>query len=609
MAPPILKLDDVFLSFGGAPLLAGANLQVEPGDRICLVGRNGSGKSTLLKIAAGLVEAQSGEVFRHPSSTVRYLEQAPDFSGHKTVAAYAEAGLGPSDDPYRVTYLLSHLGLTGEEDPTMLSGGEARRAALARVMAPEPDILLLDEPTNHLDLPTIEWLEGELQKTRSALVLISHDRRFLEKVSTATVWLDRGTSRRLDRGFAFFEAWRDEVLEAEELEQHKLGKAIEREEHWLRYGVTARRKRNMRRLGELQGMRAQYRGHKGPQGSVQASASDAQESGKLVIEAEKIVKSYGDRTIVAPFSIRVHRGDCIGLVGPNGAGKTTLLKMLTGQLTPDSGTVKLGTNLEIATLDQKREDLNPNDTLANYLTDGRGENLLVNGEQRHVTGYMKEFLFQPEQARTPIKNLSGGERARLMLARILSRPTNLLILDEPTNDLDIETLDLLQEIVAGFSGTVILVSHDRDFLDRTVTSTIAPANPDAPDGRWIEYAGGYTDMLAQRKGAADERRKAEKAAEKPKASDTTAPVADASKGKGKLSFKQKFALENLPKEMAKAEAEIAAREKKMADPALFTKDPTTFNRLAAEMEKFRDSLIKMEEEWLELEMLREELEG
>ncbi len=520
MAPPILKLDDIFLSFGGAPLLAGAALQVESGDKICLVGRNGSGKSTLLKIAAGLVDAQSGEVFRHPASTVRYLEQAPDFADFQTVQAYAEAGLGPGDDPYRVSYLLSHLGLTGEENPKNLSGGEARRAALARVLAPEPDILLLDEPTNHLDLPTIEWLEGELQKTRSALVLISHDRRFLEKVSTATVWLDRGTSRRLDKGFAFFEAWRDQVLEAEELEQHKLGKAIEREEHWLRYGVTARRKRNMRRLGELQTMRSQYRGHKGPQGTVQASASDAQESGKLVIEADKITKSYDDRPIVAPFSIRVHRGDCIGLVGPNGAGKTTLLKMLTGQLAPDSGTVKLGTNLDIATLDQKREDLNLDDTLANYLTDGRGENLLVNGEQRHVTGYMKEFLFQPEQARTPIKNLSGGERARLMLARILSRPTNLLILDEPTNDLDIETLDLLQEIVTGFAGTVILVSHDRDFLDRTVTSTIAPANPEAPDGRWIEYAGGYSDMLAQRKGAAEERRRAEKAAEKPKAQET-----------------------------------------------------------------------------------------
>ena len=609
MAPPILKLDDIFLSFGGAPLLAGAALQVEPGDRICLVGRNGSGKSTLLKIAAGLVEAQSGEVFRHPAATVRYLEQAPDFAGYKTVAAYAEAGLGPGDDPYRVTYLLSHLGLTGEEDPQMLSGGEARRAALARVLAPEPDILLLDEPTNHLDLPTIEWLEGELQKTRSALVLISHDRRFLEKVSTATVWLDRGTSRRLDRGFGAFEAWRDQVLEAEELEQHKLGKAIEREEHWLRYGVTARRKRNMRRLGELQGMRARYRGHKGPQGQVQASASDAQESGKLVIEADKITKAFGERTVVAPFSIRVHRGDCIGLVGPNGAGKTTLLKMLTGQLAPDTGTVKLGTNLEIATLDQKREDLNPEESLAHYLTDGRGENLIVNGEQRHVTGYMKEFLFQPEQARTPIKNLSGGERARLMLARILSRPTNLLILDEPTNDLDIETLDLLQEIVAGFTGTVILVSHDRDFLDRTVTSTIAPADPDAPDGRWIEYAGGYSDMLAQRKGAIEERKKAEKAAEKPKAQEASASAGEASKAKGKLSYKQKFALENLPKEMAKAEAEIAARETKMADPNLFSKDPATFNRLAAEMEKYRDSLTKMEEEWLELEMLREELEG
>ena len=609
MAPPILKLDDIFLSFGGTPLLAGASLQVEPGDRICLVGRNGSGKSTLMKIAAGLAEAQSGEVFRHPSATIRYLHQAPDFDGYDTVAAYAEAGLGPSDDPYRVTYLLEHLGLDGTEDPKSLSGGEARRAALARVMAPEPDILLLDEPTNHLDLPTIEWLEGELQSTRSALVVISHDRRFLEKVSNATVWLDRGQSRRLNRGFGHFEAWRDEVLEAAELEQHKLGKAIEREEHWLRYGVTARRKRNMRRLGALHDLRARYRGHKGPQGSVQASASDAQESGKLVIEAEKITKAYGERTIVAPFSIRVHRGDCIGLVGPNGAGKTTLLKMLTGQLAPDSGTVKLGTNLEIATLDQRREDLNLDDTLAHYLTDGRGETLLVNGEQRHVTGYMKEFLFQPEQARTPIRNLSGGERARLMLARILSRPTNLLILDEPTNDLDIETLDLLQEIVAGFTGTVLLVSHDRDFLDRTVTSTIAPADPENPDGRWIEYAGGYTDMMAQRRGAIEEKRRAEKA-EKAKAAEA-APAAAPSDGKakGKLSYKQKFALENLPKEMEKAEKEIAAREAKMADPNLFTKDPATFNKLAAEMEKLRASLTKMEEEWLELEMLREELEG
>ena len=608
MAPPILKLDDIKLTFGVTPLLDGANLQVEPGDRICLVGRNGSGKSTLMKIAAGLVEAQSGEVFRHPAATIRYLEQAPDFAGYDTVQAYAEAGLGPGDDPYRVTYLLEHLGLTGQENPESLSGGEARRAALARVMAPEPDILMLDEPTNHLDLPTIEWLESELQQTRSALVLISHDRRFLEKVSTSTVWLDRGQSRRLNRGFAHFEEWRDKVLEEEELEQHKLGKAIEREEHWMRYGVTARRKRNMRRVGELQAMRAEYRGHKGPQGSVQATVTEGRESGKLVIEADSITKAYGERVIVAPFSLRVHRGDCIGFVGPNGAGKTTLLKMLTGQLEPDSGTVKLGTNLEIATLDQKREDLNPNDTLAHYLTDGRGENLLVNGELKHVTGYMKDFLFQPEQARTPIRNLSGGERARLILARILARPTNLLILDEPTNDLDIETLDLLQEIVAGFSGTVILVSHDRDFLDRTVTSTIAPVNPDQPDGRWIEYAGGYSDMMAQRKGAADEKRKAEKQ-EKAKASSFASASQEPAKTKGKLSFKQKFALENLPKEMEKTQEEIAKREQRMADPELFAKDQTTFNKLAQEMEKLRDKLEAMEEEWLELEMLREELEG
>jgi len=607
LAPPILKLDDIFLSFGGTPLLAGAGLQVEPGNRICLVGRNGSGKSTLMKIAAGMVEPQSGEVFRHPASTIRYLDQAPDFAGYSTVQEYAEAGLTPGDDAYRVTYLLEHLGLTGEEDPARLSGGEARRAALARVMAPEPNILMLDEPTNHLDLPTIEWLEDELRKSRSALVVISHDRRFLEKVSTATVWLDRGTSRRLDRGFGSFEAWRDEVLEAEELEQHKLGKAIEREEHWLRYGVTARRKRNVRRLGELQTMRGAYRGHQGPQGSVQAQVSEGRESGKLVIEAEAITKSYEGRSIVAPFSMRVHRGDRIGLVGPNGAGKTTLLKMLIGQMEPDSGTVKLGTKLEIATLDQKRENLNPEDTLSHYLTDGRGETLLVNGEQRHVAGYMKDFLFQPEQIRTPIKNLSGGERARLMLARIMARPSNLLILDEPTNDLDIETLDLLQEIVASYNGTVILVSHDRDFLDRTVTSTIAPANPEAPDGRWIEYAGGYTDMLAQRKGAQEERRRLEK--QEKSRSDTGSPAPDAAKSKGKLSFKQKFALENLPKEMAKTEADILAREMRMANPNLFSKDPSAFNKLATELETLRSSLTRMEEEWLELEMLREEIEG
>jgi len=607
LAPPILKLDDIFLTFGGAPLLAGVNMQIEPGDRVCLVGRNGSGKSTLLKMAAGLAEPQSGEVYRHPSSTVRYLNQAPDFEGFSTVEAYAAAGLGPSDDPYRVTYLLEHLGLSGDQHPESLSGGEARRAALARVLAPEPDILLLDEPTNHLDLPTIEWLEGELTKTRSALIVISHDRRFLEKVSTATIWLDRGVARRLDQGFGHFEAWRDKVLEEEEIEQHKLGKQIEREEHWLRYGVTARRKRNMRRLGQLQDLRQEHRTHKGALGRAEATVSEARESGKLVAEADRITKTYGDRTVVAPFSIRIHRGDRIGLVGPNGAGKTTLLKMLTGQLAPDSGTIKLGTNLEIATLDQKRDGLDLSDTLAGYLTDGRGENLLVNGVQRHVTGYMKEFLFQPEQARTPILNLSGGERARLILARILAKPSNLLILDEPTNDLDIETLDLLQEVVSGYQGTVILVSHDRDFLDRTVTSTITPANPDDPDGQWIEYAGGYSDMLTQRKLVADERKKAER--DRSAARTESGQARDGTPQKGKLSFKQKFAIDNLPKQMEAKQVEIAAFEKTMADPKLFARDPEGFSKLAAKLEAARQSVHAMEEQWLELEMLREEIEG
>jgi ATP-binding cassette subfamily F protein uup len=610
MAPPILKLDDILLSFGGAPLLDGAELQVEPGDRICLVGRNGSGKSTLLKIAAGQVEPQSGEIFRHPSSTIRYLPQAPDFDGFKTVQSYAEAGLGPNDDVYRVTYLLEHLGLDGEADPQTLSGGEARRAALARVLAPEPDILLLDEPTNHLDLPTIEWLEEELLRTRSALLVISHDRRFLERVSRITIWLDRGRSLRLDRGFEHFEAWRDTVLEAEELEQHKLGRQIEREEHWLRYGVTARRKRNMRRLSDLKTMRAEHRGHKGPQGRINAQVAEGRDSGKLVIEAEGISKSYdGADPVVRDFSMRINRGDCIGIVGPNGAGKTTLLKMLIGELETDTGFVRHGSKLDIAVLDQRRDVLNPDETLAHYLTDGRGDSLIVNGEAKHVTGYMKDFLFQPEQARTPIRNLSGGEKARLVLARILSRPSNLLILDEPTNDLDMETLDLLQEVVSSYPGTVILISHDRDFLDRTVNSTLAPANPSEPDGRWIAYAGGYSDMLTQRGTEAKEKkaRSAQEAASRSAASPK--PQAAGRDNARKLSYKQKFALESLPVKIEEAQVKLAKTEAEMADPALFAKDPDGFAARAKAHDALKAEIEAMEGEWLELEMIREEIEG
>ncbi|MGB3418379.1 MAG: ABC-F family ATP-binding cassette domain-containing protein [Mesorhizobium sp.] len=603
MAPPLLNLDGIRLTFGGTPLLDGAALSASAGDKIALVGRNGSGKSTLLKIAAGLVEPQDGEIFRQPSATIRYLPQAPDMEGFTTVRAYVEAGLGPADDPHRATYLMEHLGLSGEELPGDLSGGEARRAALARVMAPEPDILLLDEPTNHLDLQVIEWLEEELARTASALVLISHDRRFLERVSRATVWLDRGQTRRLDKGFAHFEAWRDQVLEEEEREQHKLGRQIVREEHWLRYGVTARRKRNMRRLGELQEMRQRHRSHRGAEGSATMVASDVAESGKLVIEAKAIGKRFGDLEVVKNFSTRIQRGDRVGLVGPNGAGKTTLLKMLTGELAPDTGSVRLGVNLEIATLDQKREAVDPAETLAHYLTDGRGENLVVKGEQRHVVSYMKDFLFKAEQARTPVRELSGGERARLILARVLARPANLLVLDEPTNDLDMETLELLQELVAGFAGTVLLVSHDRDFLDRTVTSIIAPDG----DGNWTEYAGGYSDMLAQRGGARLDDRKARK--DQPAVS-TQKPEPAAPKGPAKkLSFKQKFALENLPGRIEAVNDSIARLENNIADPAFYERDPASFQKTIAALDKERETLAALEEEWLELEMLREELEG
>ncbi|XHB99846.1 ATP-binding cassette domain-containing protein [Nitratireductor sp. ac15] len=602
MAPPLLKLDDIRLTFGGTPLLAGASLMVGPGERLALVGRNGSGKSTLLKIAAGLVEPQDGEIFRQPTATIRYLPQAPDWQGFATVRAYVEAGLGPADDINRVALVIDRLGLTGDEDPATLSGGEARRAALARVLAPEPDLLLLDEPTNHLDLATIEWLEDELQRTSSALVTISHDRRFLEKVSRATVWLDRGMTRRLDKGFAHFEDWRDQVLEEEEREQHKLARKIEREEHWLRYGVTARRKRNVRRLGELQALREKHRSHRGAEGVATMAASDAAESGKLVIEAKGLAKSYDGLQVVKDFSARILRGDRVGFVGPNGAGKTTLISLLTGKLEPDEGSLRLGANLEIAILDQKRA-LDPLETLSHFLTDGRGDSVVVNGQERHVVSYMKDFLFKPEQARTPIRELSGGERARLVLARLLARPANLLVLDEPTNDLDMETLDLLQELVEDFPGTVLLVSHDRDFLDRTVTSTIAPVG----DGRWIEYAGGYSDMMAQRKGEELERRKA-RSAEQQKAKpagNVSAPKA-ASK---KLSYKQKFALETLPKKIDELADEIVALEQKLADPNLYTRDTAAFQRYSKELDEKRASREKMEEEWLELEMLREEVEG
>ncbi|MBR0713350.1 ABC-F family ATP-binding cassette domain-containing protein [Bradyrhizobium liaoningense] len=601
MAPPLIQLKDIRLTFGGTPLLTSVELSVSPGERVCLIGRNGSGKSTLLKIAAGLVEPDGGTRFVQPGATIRYLPQEPDFGEHATTLAYVEAGMAPGDDHHQAQYLLEQLGLTGNENPANLSGGEARRAALARVLAPSPDILLLDEPTNHLDLTTIEWLEQELDSRRSALVLISHDRRFLTNLSRSTAWLDRGRIKQIDRGFASFESWRDEVLAEEEREQHKLGRKIVDEEHWLRHGVSGRRKRNVKRLANLHELRAQRRNYRGTTGAASLAAAEAEQSGRLVIEAKNISKAYGERKIVENFSTRIQRGDRLGIIGPNGAGKTTLVNLLTGGIEPDTGTVRLGANLEMATLDQHRESLDPKSTLAEALTGGRGDHVMVGGKPKHVVGYMKDFLFAQEQRVTPLEVLSGGERGRLMLARALAKPSNLLVLDEPTNDLDLETLDVLEEMLGDYEGTVILISHDRDFLDRVVTSAIAPEG----NGKWIEYAGGYTDMLAQR--GADLKRetvKAEPALEKKEAK-ASAP---ATASKRRLSFNEKHALETLPKRMEALHADIAKLQRVLDDPNLYAKDRKKFDDTSAAVAKAHDELAAAEERWLELEMLREEIE-
>lgn len=605
-AAPVLALQAIKLTLGNVPLLEGAELSVSAGDKIALVGRNGSGKSTLLKIAAGAIQADDGVRFLQPGVTIRYLPQEPDLTGFATTLSYVEDGMGEGDMHYRAQYLLEQLGLNGTEDPASLSGGEARRAALARVLAPEPDIILLDEPTNHLDLPAIEWLESEIKSLKSALVIISHDRRFLAGLTRATVWLDRGTTRRLNQGFGAFEAWRDEQLELEELERHKLDRQIVREEHWLTYGVTARRKRNVGRLERLAGLRQQRKDQRRVTGDVKMVVTEANTSGTMVVDADAISKSFGDRPIVTDFTIRVLRGDRVGIVGPNGAGKTTLIKMLTGELAPDSGKIRLGSNLELATLDQRRKSLSPETTLKEALTGGGSDTLIINGQPKHVVGYMKDFLFTPEQARTAVSKLSGGERGRLTLARALALPSNFLVLDEPTNDLDLETLDLLQEMLADYPGTVIVVSHDRDFLDRVCTSVVVSES----NGVWNEYAGGYSDMVVQRGQGVTARSsiplkpgKSEKPAETRNAA--LAPIA----ARGKLSFKQKHALETLPKQIKALEIEIATLQAALADPKLYTRDPAGFDQKSKELAAKDAERAKSEETWLELEILREELEG
>ncbi len=605
--PPILTLADVSLTFGGDPLFAGVALAVHPSERIALVGRNGSGKSTLMKIMAGLVLPDSGTRFVRPGLSVGYMAQDPDFAGYPTLGAYVAEGLDPAEH-YRAEMAMEGVKLDGALDPARASGGERRRAALARILAAAPDLMLLDEPTNHLDIAAVQWLEDHLAATRTAYVVISHDRAFLRRLTDRTLWVDRGVVRRLDQGFSAFEEWRDKTFEEENQARHKLDRLIKAEGRWAVEGISARRKRNQGRVRRLAEMRAERRAQIARQGTARMEFDSASRSGKLVVEATGISKSFGGRPIVRDFSLRIQRGERIALVGPNGVGKTTLLKLLTGELAPDTGTVRLGTNLVPAVFDQNRAALDPAASLWDTLTgdaeigvSGRGDQVMVRGKPRHVVGYLKDFLFAEAQARGPVSALSGGEKARLLLARLMAKDSNLLILDEPTNDLDVETLDLLQELIADYEGTVILVSHDRDFLDRVATTTVAMEG----DGRATVYAGGWTDHVAQR-GAGPE----DAPAAKPKAAGPAPrPETRPDTRPARLSFKQAHRLETLPAEIDRLTAEIAKLEGLLADPDLFTREPAKFHKATEALVQRQTALAAAEEEWLTLEELREAAAG
>lgn len=592
---PLLQLSDISLTFGGDPVFSDLSLVVQPGDRVALVGRNGSGKSTLMKVMAGLVEADRGQIVSGPGVAVGYMEQDPDMSGFSTLGDFAVHGLPASD-----LYKIERAGEGLKFDPARLvetaSGGERRRAALARLMAEEPALMLLDEPTNHLDIEAIAWLEAELKATRAAYVLISHDRAFLRELTRATLWIDRGITRRQEKGFSAFEAWRDTVWAEEDLNRHKLNRKIKAEARWAVEGISARRKRNMGRVRALQDLRAERAAQIKRKGTAAMALDAGPKSGRKVIEAQGISKSYDGKLIFRPFDLRILRGDRIAFVGPNGVGKTTLLKTLIGHETPDTGQVTLGTGVEMAVFDQARAQLDPDASLWDSLThdpdmrvSGKADQVMVRGAPRHVVGYLKEFLFDEAQARAPVRSLSGGEKARLLLARIMARQSNLLVLDEPTNDLDVETLDLLQDLLDQYDGTVLLVSHDRDFLDRVAVTTIAMEG----DGRATVYAGGWTDYRAQRKADAAPTEVKVKAAP-PKATPKPAQSAPG------LSFTEKHRLEALPAEIERLEAEMGKLQELLSDPELFTREPVKFRKATEALAERQDKLSAAEEEWLTL---------
>ncbi|MGF1629678.1 MAG: ABC-F family ATP-binding cassette domain-containing protein [Kiloniellaceae bacterium] len=607
MAPPLIALKDARLAFGTTALFGGLSLTLTNGERACLVGRNGTGKSTLLKVIAGQQELDGGERFLQPGTKVAYLPQDPSFAAEQTVADYvAQDPRGGDDAPrHAVDAVLLRLDLDGTRKLGGLSGGEGRRVALARCLVSDPEVLLLDEPTNHLDLPTIDWLEGELKRFRGALLVISHDRTFLANLSNTTLWLDRGRLQRLDKSFAAFDDWAESLRQQEAEAQHKLDRQIVREERWLQRGVTARRKRNMGRLARLQGLRQARAEWLRQIGTAKLETASSGRSGDTVIEAEHIAKGFptadGALVVLKDFSTRIRRGDRLGIIGPNGAGKSTLVKILMGSLSPDAGKLRLGSNVQPLYFDQRRESLDPEATLWQVLAPDGGDTLIVRGRQRHVVSYLKDFLFDESQARQPVKALSGGEKARLLLARLFARPSNLLVLDEPTNDLDMETLDLLEEVLDDYEGTLILVSHDRDFLDRLVTAVIAMEG----SGRTLEVAGGYSDYQRYRRSQGSDSAKAP--VEKPRAK--TGSGAQKLKRAAKLSYKDQRELDSLPARIDALSAEAAALEARLADPSLYKKDPAGFAELTRALAARRGEVAAAEERWLELEAEREALES
>jgi ATP-binding cassette subfamily F protein uup len=603
MPPPIIALKDAAVSFGLRPLFTALDIGIARGERACLVGRNGCGKSTLLKAMAGLIDLDGGQRFVQPGAAVAYLPQETPVTGDMTVAHHVAEGLRNASEQYRLDAILSRLQLDGARLLSNLSGGEARRASLARTLVGEPDVLLLDEPTNHLDLPTIEWLERYLGDYSGAVLVISHDRAFLTRISGRTFWLDRGNLRVLERGYGHFEEWSDTILEEEEKSLARLEKRIESETEWLGRSITARRKRNEGRKRRLLEMRAMRAGWVGAAGRAKLATATEDSRSRLIIEAEGLSKSFvgtdgASRAMVKDFSTRIMRGDRIGIIGPNGAGKTTLVRLLTGQMEPDTGTVRLAKTVNPAYFDQRRASLDPAKTLWNTLVPDGGDHVLVRGRPRHVVAYLRDFLFDEKQAKTLVGALSGGERNRLLLARTLAQPSNLLILDEPTNDLDIDTLDLLQEVLDEYEGTLLLVSHDRDFLDRLVNGVFVLAG----DGRVREYAGGYSDYLREGADGGDDSKRAPRATER-KSGAAPQPRPKAAR----MSYKETRELESLPGEIEKLGAERDVLEARLADPTLYERDRGAFDEATRRIGDVRTAFAAAEERWLELEMRREAL--